>query len=114
MRINKELLRGSSDILVLSLLDRKTMYGYQIIKELEMKSNGEFSFKEGTLYPILHRLEADGIIESFWSESESNRKRKYYKLTKKGKEALNKKQEEWQAFSDAVENIVKWEDIKCH
>jgi len=110
MKVNKELLKGSTTILILSLLERKSMYGYEMIKEIELKSNGVFSFKEGTLYPILHSLEGEGLVESFWSEGDGARKRKYYKITEKGKGQLKEKQEEWKTFRSAVEKVM-WEGI---
>lgn len=106
MKINKELLKGSTPILILSLLDRKHMYGYEMIKEIERRSNGVFSFKEGTLYPILHALESENIIESYWDDNESNRKRKYYNITSKGKLHLKAKQEEWSVYRSAVEKVL--------
>ena len=107
MKINKELLKGSTAILILSLLDRKHMYGYEMIKEIERRSNGVFSFKEGTLYPILHSLESENIIESYWDDKESCRKRKYYMITSKGKLHLKEKQEEWAVYRSAVENVLR-------
>ncbi len=110
MQINKELLKGSTSILILSLLDRQSMYGYQMIKEIDKKSSGVFKFKEGTLYPILHSLESEGFIESYWDESEGNRKRKYYQITKKGKGHMEEKQQEWTTFRSAVDKVL-WEGI---
>lgn len=110
MKIDKELLKGSTEILILTLLKEQSMYGYQIIKELEKKSSGVFSFKEGTLYPILHSLEGKEIIESFWNEGENNRKRKYYRLTEKGKTYMKEKEEQWVTFRSAVDKVL-WEGI---
>ena len=102
---DKELLKGSTEILILSLLNREPMYGYQMIKEAENKSEGVFQFKEGTLYPLLHSLEANGFLESYWSEIRG-RKRKYYRITAIGKKHMEKKLEEWKTFSSAVDRIV--------
>ncbi len=77
MKINKELLKGSTTILILSLLNRKNMYGYEMIKEIEERSKGIFSFKEGTLYPILHSLENENFIEAYWDEGEGKRNGKW-------------------------------------
>jgi len=110
MAINKELLKGSTVILILTLLDRKAMYGYEMIKEIEEKSEGIFTFKEGTLYPILHSLESEGMVECYWTESEGGRKRKYYKITKSGREYSRKKQEEWKIFRSAVDKVI-WEGV---
>lgn len=65
MNIDRELLRGSTNLLVLSVLEKENLYGYQMIKKLKMKSENVFEFQEGTLYPILHKLEADGAISSY-------------------------------------------------
>lgn len=111
MAIKKELTKGSSSLLVLSVLESKDMYGYQIIKEIEMKSEHVFSFKEGTLYPILHAFERDGYVKSYWEESEQGRKRKYYHITKKGIKELAKSREEWKTYSSAVGKVVSDEAI---
>ena len=106
MKVSKELVKGSTPILVLSLLRRKAMYGYEIIKEIEIKSSGVFNFKEGTLYPILHGFEDNEMVESFWMEGENSRKRKYYKITDKGMKFLREREEEWQVFSTTVSKII--------
>ncbi len=108
MKVNKELLKGSTVILILSLLEQKSMYGYEMIKELQKKSNGVFEFKEGTLYPILHSLEASSFIESYWEENEGVRKRKYYKITEAGKKEAKEKQQEWKVFTEAMGQVL-WE-----
>ncbi|MCR6514937.1 MAG: PadR family transcriptional regulator [Clostridium sp.] len=104
--MNKELLKGSTSLLILGLLNKEEMYGYQMIKSIEITSDGIFSFKEGTLYPILHTLENEGIIESYWKESETNRKRKYYSITKEGKKYLKTKEKEWSLFSKTVNKVL--------
>lgn len=109
MKINKELLKGSTVILVLSLLDQESMYGYQMIKDLEKKSSGVFQFKEGTLYPILHSLESDGMIESYWWGKVGSRQRKYYRITIKGNQFLKEKLQEWETFHSAVNKIITGE-----
>ncbi len=110
MRINKELIKGSTSILILRLLDQKDMYGYEMIKEIDMRSNGIFSFKEGTLYPILHGLECENFIEAYWEEGETKRKRKYYKITDEGRKQLKEKKEEWELFRSTVDKVL-WEGI---
>ncbi|MEW8957135.1 PadR family transcriptional regulator [Clostridium sp.] len=106
MKVSKELIKGSTSVLILSLLQRKEMYGYEMIKEIELKSSGVFSFKEGTLYPILHSLEKDTIIESYWEEGDSKRKRKYYRITREGRVYLKEKQEEWDVFKSSVDKVL--------
>jgi len=99
-------LSGNTAMLVLRLLDAKDMYGYQIIEELSQKSGDIFRLKTGTLYPILHGLENDGMVTSYDSNPGNQRVRKYYRLTTKGKGLLARKQEEWMAYSKAVSNIM--------
>lgn len=106
MKINKELLKGSTTILILSILNRKDMYGYEMIKEIEDRSKGVFSFKEGTLYPILHGLEHENFIESYWDSGEGKRRRKYYRITESGKEILGEKEKEWKLFSNTVNEVL--------
>ena len=102
--LNKELIKGSTITLILNELKKEPMYGYKMIKQIENKSNGVFIFKEGTLYPILHDLEKKKFIESFW-EVENGRRRKYYKITKKGLKELESRESEWQVFSKTM-NLV--------
>lgn len=106
MRIDKELLKGSTVILILTLLDRRPMYGYEMITEIEQASGGVFQFKEGTLYPILHALEANGYVESYWDQTGSARQRKYYRITDKGRRQLAAKRTEWVTFRSAVDRVI--------
>lgn len=106
MTVNKELLKGSTEIMVLSLLDREPMYGYQMISELEKASSGVFAFKEGTLYPLLHGLESEGLVEAYWDETEGARKRKYYRITGSGRAHLAAKRSEWRRFRMAVDRVI--------
>ncbi|MBF4692582.1 PadR family transcriptional regulator [Fusibacter ferrireducens] len=104
--MNKELLKGTTDMMILKALDRQPMYGYGMIKHFEIMSNGVFSLKEGTLYPILHALEKKEHIESYWDSIEG-RKRKYYKITDKGRKNLNERQSEWQDFTVAMKLLME-------
>lgn len=106
MDFDKELLKGNTNLLILKILEKTPMYGYQIIKELTIQSNNTFNFKEGTIYPILHLLEQKQYIESFWEDTLSKRKRKYYKITNKGLKALEQKEKEWIAFSKGMSAIL--------
>lgn len=90
MKVNKELLKGSTGMLILTLLDKQDLYGYQLIKELERMSEGTFALKEGTLYPILHSMETERWLESYWEEAEG-RKRKYYRITDSGRRQLQER-----------------------
>lgn len=106
MKVSKELLKGTTTLLILQLLNEGDKYGYEMTKELERRSEELFTLKEGTLYPILHNLESDGMIEAYWEDSEKLRKRKYYHITSKGKKLLVDKKVEWQAYSKGVANIL--------
>lgn len=110
MKISRELLKGSTDLLVLSVLENETMYGYQMIKQL--KSENVFEFQEGTLYPILHKLEEKGWITSYWDEV-AGKKRKYYAITENGKKHLKSKKEEWQLFSTNVNKVIGGVLFEC-
>lgn len=105
MKMDKELLKGSTTMLILELVRKENMYGYQMIKKLSEKSENVFELKEGTLYPILHGLEEKGMIQSYWDDSTS-KKRKYYSITKKGMNHLKDKKEEWKFFSKGVNQII--------
>lgn len=105
MKIDKELLKGSTTMLVLNLLKNSNMYGYEMIKKLKEKSENVFELKEGTLYPILHGLEEKGFITSYWDETGAKR-RKYYAITEKGKKQLKDKEEEWKIFSNGINKVI--------
>ena len=94
--VNKELVAASSKPLVLSILaEDGESYGYAIIRRVRELSGGELEWTDGMLYPVLHRLERDGFIESNWVIPETGRKRKYYKLCSSGREALAKERSQW-------------------
>ena len=105
-KINKELLKGSSDIMILKVLADGQLYGYEIAKRIKQLSDDVLSMGEGTLYPLLHRLEADKLLESFWQEV-GGRKRKYYSLTKLGKKVLTEKTTEWNSFAQAIQAVIQ-------
>ena len=107
MHHERELLKGNTDLLLLRLIGYQSTYGYKIIKELEAKSNGYFQFKEGTLYPALHRMEKEGLIEGKWRKLTNGLERRYYFITPKGQRALAERLEIWQHFSTAVDLIVQ-------
>lgn len=107
MKYRRELLKGSTETLLLSLLKNQPMYGYQIIKELEKRSRGYFKFKEGTLYPALHRLEASGLVRGRWERLPTGQERRYYHLTDKGLHLLEEQIAEWEGFTAAVSLITQ-------
>jgi DNA-binding PadR family transcriptional regulator len=107
MEYRRELLKGNAESLLLALLGRRAMYGYQLIKEMEHRSAGYFQFKEGTLYPALHRLEREGLIQGKWERSPCGRERRYYHLTERGHRVLSDKMAEWQRFSAAMNMVIE-------
>ena len=107
MGYKRELLKGNTETLLLSLLRQQPMYGYQIIRELDKKSQGYFRFKEGTLYPALHRLEVSGLARAKWKRLPTGQDRRYYHITDKGLCVLNEKIAEWEGFSTAVTLVMQ-------
>lgn len=104
--MDKKLMSISTSMLILKLLKNQEMYGYQIIKELENRSENVFVLKEGTLYPILHSLEQQEAIESYEQIAETGRMRKYYRITKVGKKILEEKRKEWNVYQKAVNKVM--------
>ena len=103
----KQFKKGILEIIILKLLSKKEMYGYQIVSEMEERGN-VFNLREGTLYPILYRLEDDGMIESRWEQSASRKvPRKYYAITPSGKDLLKEATEQWLEFAYTVEKVLK-------
>lgn len=99
--MDREIRKGSIDILLLNLLSQQDMYGYEMAKLLKEKSNQFYSMGEGTLYPALKRMEKKGWIYSYWQETDSGR-RKYYQLQEDGKMTLEKKLKEWNRVNDLI------------
>jgi len=107
MAQRRELIKGSITSLLLCLIAQQPMYGYRIIKELERKSQGYFKFKEGTLYPALHRLEKAGLIRGEWQALPSGRQRRYYHITEKGLRSLVTERNQWRDFLVAMNLIIQ-------
>jgi PadR family transcriptional regulator, regulatory protein PadR len=106
MNIDRELLKGSISLLLLNLLSRGDMYGYEIIQEASRRSAQTFEFKEGTLYPALHQLEKKGHVKADWRTGDNGRERKYYALTAAGKKAAKDSEQQWQFLSNAVNSVL--------
>jgi PadR family transcriptional regulator PadR len=102
MSLRDQIRKGSTELLLLSLLAERPMYGYQISQELERRSKGYFEIKEGLLYPTLHRMEKEGLISSYWQTAGEARRRKYYTLTERGSKMLREQTAEWQNFIDVM------------
>ena len=94
-------------MLILRLLDDQDMYGYQMIDELSKRSDDTFSLKAGTLYPLLHNLERQEMIESYEESAEGNRIRKYYKITKKGNKLLSEQRKEWNLYAKKINKVLE-------
>lgn len=99
--------KGKIDSLLLGLINQQPMYGYQIIRELEGRSQGYFKCKEGTLYPALHRLEKAGWLAANWQDTTGGRQRRYYHLTDKGRAIFEERRHQWQNFLAAMNTIIK-------
>lgn len=102
-------MKGSIDILLLSQIAGKDMYGFEIVKNLQLKSNNLYKMSEGTLYTALQRLEQKELLTSYWGSSETGGRRKYYSITEQGKKEFVKKLDEWNRMSDLI-NICKEEE----
>ena len=100
-----ETLKGHLDSLILAVVAAGPAHGYAIIEELKRRSGGTFTLPEGTVYPALHRLERAGLLESDWSAS-AGRKRRVYKLTRRGRRQLEASKSEWRDFSRAMEAVL--------
>lgn len=105
--MDTELLKGTLSLLILSLLSRKAMYGYEIAATVHRDTDGTFTWREGSLYPSLHKLEQGGLITGKWEEKETGRKRRYYHITKKGRSELSDKLDSWTELCDAVNRILE-------
>ncbi|WP_243354237.1 PadR family transcriptional regulator [Bacillus litorisediminis] len=101
-----ELIKGSTSIVLLSLLKEKDMYGYEITEKVRELSEGYLNYKEGTLYPALKRLELKGLVESYWEKSSDGPRRKYYRITKTGLKELGEQTQEWNMFQKVMHRIV--------
>lgn len=107
-KYEKQMKKGVLDMLVLKMMEEEPKYGYQIIQEIREKSEQIFSLKDGTLYPILYRLEDEGFVVSEWSEAEGKQvPRKYYRITDEGQNTLIQIRNVWQNISAGVEKIME-------
>src|SRR6185436_976522 len=109
MDFSQDLVKGSIVPIVLALLKERPMYGYEMVKLVNARSGGRLEWKEGTLYPTLHRLEGEGLLKSRWAEAaghDGGRQRKYYAITGRGTSELKRRSDEWREFSDAVNSVL--------
>ncbi|MBV9441839.1 MAG: PadR family transcriptional regulator [Acidobacteriaceae bacterium] len=101
------LLQGTLDLLILKALALDPLHGLGISHRIEQISSGTFQVKPGSLFPALHRMEEAGWLESYWGESENNRRAKYYRLTKSGRRQLNVETEQWGRISHAIARALE-------
>ena len=109
--IPKELAAASAKPIILSILAKGESYGYAIIQEVRQLSGEQMQWTDGMLYPVLHRLERQGLLWSRWAESETGRKRKYYRLTGPGTKELQTAHKQWMLVHSTLEKL--WEDVPC-
>ena len=104
--LDRELKRGSAELLILSLLDARPRHGYDLSKLIETRSGGQLKFHLDSLYPMLYRLEERGWIKGTWVEKPDERRRRFYKVTREGKRVLAQQRKTWAAFVDAVRRVT--------
>ena len=107
MEIDKSLVSGSMSLLVMKLLEGGDLYGYQMIEELRRRSDDTFRLRAGTLYPLLHGLEEKGLVTAYEGEAAAGKPRRYYRLTKQGRGALQEKETAWNAYAQAVGRVLE-------
>jgi PadR family transcriptional regulator PadR len=107
--LDRELKKGSAELLILSLVERRARHGYEIGKLIETRSRGALRFNVASLYPLLYRLEAKGLLEGRWVEKAAQRRRRYYRLTPAGRRALRDRLGAWSAFVEAMRRITEAE-----
>lgn len=106
MSVDSDWLRGSLQTIVLQIVMSRPLYGYEICKVADRRTNGLFELREGSLYPALHKLERDGLLAGYWEQTDQGRRRKYYRITPTGQEHLQRKQAEWREFSAAMNAVL--------
>jgi DNA-binding PadR family transcriptional regulator len=105
--IDAELTKGTLSLLILSLLKRRAMYGYELAATVKQETGGAFEWRAGSLYPSLHKLEKDGLVQAEWQGRPEGRQRKYYHLTESGEDALAEKVKAWSSLSQAVNQVLE-------
>ena len=104
--LDRELKKGSAELMILSLLEGRPRHGYEISKLIESRSDGAIRFNVASLYPLLYRLEKRGWLEGRWVEKPGQRRRRFYKLTAEGKKVLRAQRSTWQSFATAINRIA--------
>lgn len=101
------LIQGTLDMLILKTLSRGSMHGYGISQSIQQVSDEVLRVEEGSLYPALHRLELDGMIDSEWGQSANNRRAKYYRLTTQGRKQLSREASDWRRIAEAIARVME-------
>ena len=104
--LDRELKKGSAELLILSLLDARPRHGYELSKLIQVRSGGRLTFHIDSLYPLLYRLEERGWIQGTWVEKPAERRRRYYKVTAAGRRVLATQRKTWEAFVEAVRRVT--------
>ena len=104
--LDRELKKGSAELLILSLVESRARHGYEISKLIEQRSQGRVRFKVASLYPLLYRLEERGWLAGRWVEKAGERRRRFYRLTAAGKQVLAAQRDNWREFVDAIQQIT--------
>ena len=105
--LDRELKKGSAELVILALLETRARHGYEMSHIIEQRSDGDVTFKVASLYPLLYRLERRGWIAGQWVEKEGQRRRRYYKLTRDGRKVLAEQRQGWQRFVAAINRITE-------
>jgi len=105
MKLERELLKGVAPLVVLEILSRGRMYGYELSEAITQRSGNLLNLGHGTLYPLLYNLEAKGLVVGRWEDADTGRKRRYYQLTGKGKKQLTTQKEQWQQLQQGVDLV---------
>ena len=108
---DRELKKGSAELLILSLVEARPRHGYEISKLIETRSNGAVKFNVASLYPLLYRLDQRGWIQGRWVEKAGQRRRRYYRLTAEGKKMLASQRSTWESFVAAINRITEPEQV---
>ncbi len=106
MRLDTQLLKGTTPLLVLTVINDGELYGYEIAQRIRERSGGAFAPSEGSLYPALHRLEADGALTAVWRASDRGPRRRYYRITPKGQGLLAENRDRFSAFIAGVQGVT--------
>jgi PadR family transcriptional regulator, regulatory protein PadR len=106
MPTDPDLVRGTLSTILLEVISRRPVYGYEICKTVNARTDGYFDLREGSLYPALHKMEHEGLLKSYWEQTQTGRRRKYYEITDTGLKTLAGKRRDWSEFAAAVERVL--------